>query len=79
MTAVEKIESLEGNFEAKSYWSPFKEATFHTTTIKLFKHTRIHTAFTVEEIKTIYASTKPTKIESVYEAVVEFIKWNNEK
>ena len=79
MKAVEKIEILEGNIETKSYWSPFKETTFHNTTIKIFKHTRIHSAFTVEEIKTIYSDSKSSKIESIYEAVVNFIKFYNKK
>ena len=77
MEVVEKIESLEANFEIKSNWNPFSKITMHQTTIKIFKHVKIITTYNSEEIKTIYTNPSENKLENTYNACIEFIKWHN--
>lgn len=79
MVAVEKIESLEINVEIKSQWSVFVKANVHQTTIKVFKYTKLYTAYSSEEATTIYTDPNTNKLENVYEAVVKFIEFYKKK
>ena len=79
MKAVEKIENSQANFEIKSHWSPFVEANIHQTTITVFEYTKMYTAYSSEEIITIYTNPNRNKLENVYEGVVKFIEWYNKK
>ena len=79
MKAVEKIENSQANFEIKSHWSAFVEANIYQTTIKVFEYTKMHTAYSSEEIVTIYTNPNRNKLENVYEGVVKFIEWYNKK
>ena len=79
MKAVEKIENSQANFEIKSHWSPFVEANIHQTTITVFEYTKMHTAYSSEEVVTIYTNPNRNKLENVYEGVVKFIEWYNKK
>ena len=77
MKVVEKIENSQANVEIKSHWSPFVEANIHQTTIKVFEYTKMHTAYSSEEVVTIYTNPNRNKLENVYEGVVKFIEWYN--
>jgi hypothetical protein len=78
MQVVEKIEGLEVDFKVKSFWNPFVKANVHQTTIQVNEHTKMYTAYSVEEVVTIYTNSSKNKLENVYEGVINFIKWNNE-
>jgi len=79
MQVVEKIESLEINIEIKSQWNVFVKANVHQTTIKVFKYTKLYTAYSSEEVITIYTEPNTNKLQNVYEAVVKFIEFYNKK
>lgn len=79
MKAVEKIENSQANVEIKSHWNAFVEANIHQTTIKVFEYTKMYTAYSSEEVVTIYTNPNRNKLENVYEGVVKFIEWYNKK
>jgi hypothetical protein len=78
---VEKIESLKVSVNINTQWNEFNQCSYTQTSMKLSAGKMSKDKTCICDSIDLYhrhSSTYTSKIESVYESVVEFIKWYNE-
>ncbi len=79
MPVVEKIESMKADFRIKSWWNEFNGETYHQAIITIEEgemspdRACIHNPVKTYEY---ISDTTKSKIDAIYEAVVNFIKNN---